>query len=313
MNEFSLINRYFHSISPPRNDVVFGIGDDAACMRIPSDMDLLVSTDTMVEGVHFLQGWDAYDIASKAVRVNVSDMAAMAATPCWMTLALTLPSVNDTWLQRFSLGLAETIGQFNISLVGGDTTRGPLTITITIHGLVPKGKAVRRCGANVGDVIVVTGELGAAALAVKKLNSTSFDNTSRAVVMKQLLHPMPRLDFCDFLREHATAAIDISDGLTADLNHILEASSVGACLDMAAIPVHPLLQRHQADNALDLALSGGDDYELCFTVPVSALPALKHLGLTYYPVGVIESASGLRAKTPQGDIVPLAAKGYAHF
>lgn len=313
MNEFSLINQFFHSISPHRDDVVFGIGDDAACMRIPSDMDLLVSTDTMVEGVHFLKAWDAYDIASKAVRVNVSDMAAMAATPCWVSLALTLPSVDEPWLQRFSLGLAETLREFQISLIGGDTTRGPLTITITIHGLVPKDRAIRRCGARAGDVIVVTGQLGAAALAVKLLNIASFDEIARSVAMKQLLHPTPRLDFSDFLREHATAAIDISDGLAADLNHILEASHVGACLQLDAIPIHPLLKQHQASHALDMALSGGDDYELCFTVPSSSLSMLENSGLTYYPIGVIESEPGLRAKTPQGDIVPFAAKGYAHF
>ena len=313
MNEFSLINQYFHSISSPRDDVVFGIGDDAACLQVPHDMDLLVSMDTLVEGVHFLKDWDAYDIASRAVRVNVSDMAAMAATPCWISLALTLPTVDESWLQRFSLGLADTLRGYHIALVGGDTTRGPLTITITIHGLVPRGRAVRRCFATAGDVIVVTGQLGAAALAVRLLNTPTLDDASRSVLMKQLLHPTPRLDFINFLREHATAAIDISDGLSADLNHILEASHVGACINLAAIPVHPLVQQHQGDNAIDFALSGGDDYELCFTLPSSLLPILDNTSFEYYCVGVIESVPGLRAKTQLGDIVPLAAKGYAHF
>lgn len=313
MNEFSLINRYFHSISPYRDDVVFGIGDDAACLRVPPDMDLLVSTDTLVDGVHFLNDWDAYDIASRAVKVNMSDMAAMGSTPCWISLALTLPSVDEPWLQRFSLGLAETLHGYHISLVGGDTTQGPLSITITIHGLVPRGRAVRRCGAMPGDAIVVTGPLGAAAFAVRLLNNESLDEHSRSVLMTHLLHPTPRLDFIDFLREHATAAIDISDGLSADLNHILKASHVGACLKLADIPIHPIVQQHQGDKALELALTGGDDYELCFTVSQKTLPVLDALDVNYYCVGVIESQPGLRAKTLQGDIVPLAAKGYAHF
>lgn len=313
MNEFSLIHHYFQSISCPRDDVIFGIGDDAACVHVPHDMDLLVSTDTLVEGVHFLKTWDAYDIASRAVRVNVSDMAAMAATPCWITLALTLPYVDESWLKRFSLGLSETLRCYTIALVGGDTTRGPLTITITIHGLAPKGRAVRRCGAIPGDAIIVTGQLGAAALAVRLLNDTQLDEAAHVVLMNQLLYPTPRLDFTDFLREHATAAVDISDGLSADLNHILEASHVGACLERAAIPIHPLVKQHQGHHALDLALSGGDDYELCFTMPQSLLPRLDRSGLTYYRVGVIESEPGLREKAPEGRIVPLVPKGYAHF
>ena len=313
MNEFSLINQYFHSISLGRDDVVFGIGDDAACMRVPPDMDLLVSTDTMVEGVHFLKEWDAYDIASRLLKVNISDMAAMAATPCWVSLALTLPALDESWLQRFSLGLADTLRQYSISLIGGDTTRGPLTMTITIHGLAPKGKAVRRSGARVGDAIIVTGLLGAAALAVSLLDTPHFDESSRCVLMKRLLHPTPRLDFCNVLRAHATAAIDISDGLSADLTHILNASQVGACLNLASIPVHPLIHEHRPDQALDFALSGGDDYELCFTVPPALLPLLEMTGLQYYQVGFIEVEPGLRAQTPQGDIVPLPAKGYAHF
>lgn len=312
MNEFSLISQYFHAISPYRDDVVFGIGDDAACLSVPHDMDLLVSTDTLVEGVHFLKDWDAYDIASRAVRVNVSDMAAMAATPCWVSLSLTLPSADESWLQRFSQGLADTLHHFHIALVGGDTTRGPLVITLTIHGLVPKGKAVRRCGAKAGDIIVVTGHLGAAALAVH-MSSPQLDEAFRAVLMHQLLHPTPRLDFINYLQQHATASIDISDGLSADLNHILEASHVGACIELSAIPIHPLVQTLQGEKALDFALSGGDDYQLCFTVPSTSLPMLNNDGLDYHCIGIIESEPGLRAKTLQGDIVSLAAKGYAHF
>ena len=313
MNEFSLINQYFNSIQSSRDDVLLGIGDDAACLHVPSQMDLLVSTDTLVEGVHFLKEWDAYDIALRAVKVNVSDMAAMAAKPCWVTLALTLPEPDESWLQRFSAGLADTLREYDIALVGGDTTRGPLTITITIHGLAPKGRAIKRSGARVGDMILVSGNLGAAALAVQLLNENTIANESRLVLMDKLLHPRPRVDLMDLLREHATAAIDISDGLSADLNHILEASQIGACLVLDNIPVHPLVQQIQGEKAIDLALSGGDDYELCFTVSPASLNVLNNLGLGCYCIGEIESEPGLRAKTRNGESLPLHVKGYSHF
>lgn len=313
VNEFSLINHYFNSISHHRNDVLFGIGDDAACVHVPSGMDLLVSTDTLVDNVHFLSEWDAYDIARRAVYVNVSDMAAMAAMPCWVSLALTLPTLDESWLKRFSLGLSDSLRDYNIALIGGDTTRGPLTITITIHGLAPKGRAIRRNGANVGDAIVVSGSVGAAAQAVALLDEHGINEHVRSSLMDKLLHPKPRIDLIDLLRNHATAAIDISDGLSADLNHILNASHVGATLEFATIPVHPLVQQIQKANAIEFALSGGDDYELCFTVPPNALHYFIDAGLGCCCVGVIDSEPGLRGKTLAGDIVPLIAKGYSHF
>lgn len=313
MNEFSLIDTYFNSISHHRQDVLFGIGDDAACLRVPSGMDLLVSTDTLVEGVHFLADWDAYDIARRAVNVNVSDMAAMAASPCWVTLALTMPMVDELWLKRFSLGLADALHEYNIALIGGDTTQGPLTVTLTIHGLVPKGRAVRRNGARVGDVIVVSGVLGAAAQAVALFDDHTIESRSKAILMDKLLHPAPRIDLIELLREHASSAIDISDGLSADLNHILQASRVGATLEFAAIPVHPLVQQIQKIKAVDFALSGGDDYELCFTISPGKVNYFTDAGFDCYCVGVIESELGLRVRTLTGDVFPLLAKGYSHF
>lgn len=313
MNEFSLIKTYFDGISPHRDDVLFGIGDDAACVQIPQGMDLLVSTDTLVEGVHFLKQWDAYDIAMRAVNVNVSDMAAMAATPCWVSLAITLPMVDKPWLKRFSLGLSEALHRYHIALIGGDTTKGPLTISLTIHGLVPKGQAVRRKGAKVGDVIMVSGALGGAALAVSLLSDTTMNVESKEILMDKLLRPKPRIDLIEFLRAHASAAIDISDGLTADLNHLLEASHVGATLELSGIPVHPLVQQIQENNAIAFAISGGDDYEICFTLSRNAVKYFADPALNCHCVGVIESELGLRAKTVSGDIVPLQAKGYTHF
>jgi len=317
MDEFSLINRFFKSIPHQRKDVVFGIGDDAACLEIPDGMQLLVSCDTLVENVHFLGEWDAYDIACKAVMVNVSDIAAMGGTPCWLTLALTLPELNQQWLQRFSQGLHDSLSHYNIALIGGDTTRGPLSMTLTIHGMAPKGTALRRSAAVPGDKIYVSGELGGAALAVANLTRQDIDEHDRARLMQKLLHPVPRIDLGPYLRTYANAAIDISDGLSADLNHICEESQVGACLFLQNIPVHPLIKKYHGDNALDFALSGGDDYELCFTVAPQheeqLLMSIKQQGLSCYPIGMIEKQLGLRAKRIDGDIVPLEVLGYRHF
>lgn len=317
MNEFSLIDRFFKNCSIQRDDVLLGIGDDAACLQIPPGTNLLVSTDTLVSGIHFRPEWSPYAIASRALRVNISDMAAMAATPCWVTLALTLPEMNEQWLESFSQGLKQTLKEFNIDLVGGDTTRGPLSITCTIMGLAPQGKAVSRKGASPGDVIFVSGCLGAAAMAVVFLDKKNSIEPDRSALMEPLLHPKPRVDLIPVLSRFASAAIDISDGLSADLNHICEASSVGACLIEDSIPLAPLLNKYLGKEAVDLALTGGDDYELCFTVPVKKLEQFKaelaQLNLVCYSIGVIEEQQGLRIKSENNLIKALSPKGYAHF
>lgn len=318
MNEFSLIDQFFKPFPIKRKDVLFGIGDDAACMQIPSGSDLLVSTDTLVAGIHFLPEWNAYDIAYKSVMVNVSDMAAMAAEPCWVTLALTLPELNQTWLTDFAKGLNHSLNQFNIDLIGGDTTRGPLSITITIMGLAPHAKAIRRNGAKPGDIIIVSGQLGAAALAVKLLKCEHLPAEDKAELMAKLLHPIPRVDLIDLMREYTSAAIDISDGLAADLNHICVASGVGGVLNQEAIPLHPLLTKHlNKQQAVDLALTGGDDYEICFTVPEHRLDALlselTKAKISCYPIGVIEEKNGLRLKGADGKMEELTPRGYSHF
>ncbi|MFT4060229.1 MAG: thiamine-phosphate kinase [Legionella sp.] len=317
MNEFSLIDKYFKHLSLKREDVLLGIGDDAACLRIADGMSLLVSTDTLVANVHFLAQWAPYDIAYRSVMVNVSDIAAMGAQPCWVTLALTLPEMNADWLSEFARGLNDALGQFNIALVGGDTTHGPLSITLTIFGQVPHGQELRRRGAKPGDVIFVSGMIGAAALAVKLLDVQDIDAKNKAELMQKLLSPKPRVDLSNYLRATASAAIDISDGLSADLNHLCVASGVGAYLDAQAIPLHPLISKYCAEKAIDLALTGGDDYELCFTVPegkVAALmTALKKAELICYPIGVIEAQPGLRMKTGTNHCEELIPYGYTHF
>lgn len=317
MNEFSLIDVFFKNPASTRADVVLGIGDDAACLNVPPAHQLLVSTDTLVADVHFLRSWDAYDIAYKAVMVNVSDIAAMAARPCWISLALTIPELNPAWLQRFSQGLHASLKQFDIALIGGDTTRGPLSLTLTIHGLVPTGKAVRRSGAQPGDKIYLSGELGAAALAVAFLQRSDLPEADKRALMLKLQHPQPRVDLADILQNSASAAIDISDGLSADLNHICVASGVGACLSLSAIPVHSLVHEYQGENAVNFALTGGDDYELCFTVAPQKEEQLLALfakaGLRCYQIGIIEEKHGLRARTEEGDLLSLTPSGYSHF
>ncbi|MGQ3888839.1 thiamine-phosphate kinase [Legionella sp. CNM-1927-20] len=317
MNEFELINSFFKKPAFTRQDVVFGIGDDAACLKMPVGHHLLVSTDTLVAEVHFLSSWDPYAIAWKAVMVNISDIAAMAAEPCWMSLALTLPTLDLKWIERFAEGLHAALKGYNIALIGGDMTRGPLSMTLTIHGLAPIGKAVRRSGAKPGDEIWVSGELGAAAQAVKFLTqSDQIDSEDFAQLLKKLQYPTPRVDLLPLLRAFATSAIDISDGLSGDLFHICEESNVGAYLDLPSIPIHPLVKKYQGQKAIDIALQGGDDYELCFTIPATRhhdfLQALKKYKLNCHQIGMIENEKGLRG-VYNGQTKTISSRGYSHF
>lgn len=315
--EFAVIDRYFKNIRDRRDDVRAGIGDDAALLRISEGCDLLVSTDTLVSGVHFLPEWNAYDIACKAVMVNISDIAAMGGDACWISLALTMPEIDTDWLEAFSKGLQDSVLDYDLALVGGDTTRGPLSITITIQGQVPKGQAVRRSGAQPGDSVFVSGDLGAAAFAIQTLNDSSIKRDDEAILMQKLHHPVPGTAFVPYLRQYASAAIDISDGLAADLHHICESSEVGASLIRETIPVHPLVRQYTGEKALDLALHGGDDYQLCFTVAADKLAACKEAlnaaGLACTCIGQIEKQKGLRLRLDSGEIVDCNFKGYTHF
>lgn len=310
MDEFSLIDRFFKSILSTRQDVVLGIGDDAACLHVPAGQQLLVSSDTLVDGVHFLSSWDPYDIASKAVRVNLSDIAAMGGEPAWITLALTLPTLDAVWLSRFAQGLNDTLTLFNVALVGGDTTRGPLSMTLTIHGLVDRGAAITRSGAKPGDALYVTGPLGAAACA---LTPDAMPESCRHTLLHALHHPMPRVDLAPLLRRHAAAAIDISDGLLADLAHLCVASGVGACVSLQAIPLHPSVLMFNPRKALDFALHGGDDYQLCVAVSPAQekewLASLAAMGAQAYRIGVCDALPGVRAE----GLGVLSVRGYNHF
>lgn len=297
-SEFSLIKTYFSALTPDRDDVTLGIGDDCALLAAPANHLLATSVDTLVSGVHFFVDVDPYKLGHKALAVNLSDLAAMGAKPAWFTLSLTLPEANPEWLQAFSAGMADLAKQHNVQLVGGDTTRGPLSITIQVTGFVEPQKALRRDAAKPGDIIFVSGTLGDAGagllLKQSQLPVDMLNEQDQQFVIDRLESPNPRNQLALQLSGKSQAAIDISDGLLADLKHILTASQVGAVIDTAALPLSAALQKLPAEQALKLALTAGDDYELCFTVPGDKARMLeaKHAG-QIKRIGEITASMGL--------------------
>ncbi|EEQ15575.1 Thiamine-monophosphate kinase (Thiamine-phosphate kinase) [Yersinia frederiksenii ATCC 33641] len=281
---------------------------------------LAISTDTLVSGIHFLPDIDPADLGYKSLAVNLSDLAAMGADPAWLSLALTLPNVNEDWLQKFSDSLFDQLNYYGMQLIGGDTTRGPLSLTLTIQGLVPEGRALTRAGARIGDWIYVTGTLGdsAAGLAILQ-NELRVDNESdRATLIHRHLRPQPRILQGQALRDLASSAIDISDGLISDLQHILKASHCGARIELDELPYSEALTRQvDAEQALSWALSGGEDYELCFTVPEinrGALEvALSNTGAGYTCIGQIGPQSEGLKFLREGKTVELDFQGFDHF
>jgi len=318
--EFSLIARYFDRVKSARRDVETGIGDDCALLNIPEKQTLAISTDTLVSGIHFLPDIDPADLAYKALAVNVSDLAAMGADPAWLTLALTLPDVDEDWLKAFSDSLFEQLSYYDMQLIGGDTTRGPLSMTLGIHGYVPVGRAIKRSGAKPGDWIYVTGTPGdsAAGLAILQNRLQVDDATDAHYLLQRHLRPTPRVLHGQALRNLASSAIDLSDGLISDLGHILKASGCGARVELDALPYSAAVKRHvNAQQALSWALSGGEDYELCFTVPELNRGALEvavaHLGAPVTCIGQMSAdVEGLHF-TRDDKAVTLDLKGYDHF
>ncbi|PKH21327.1 thiamine-phosphate kinase [Enterobacterales bacterium CwR94] len=318
--EFELITRYFDRVTSSRRDVEKGIGDDCALLNLAEKQTLAISTDTLVEGVHFLKDIHPADLGYKALAVNLSDLAAMGADPAWLTLAITLPKVDESWLKAFSDSLFELLNYYDMQLIGGDTTRGPLSMTLGIHGLVPVGKALKRSGAKPGDWIYVTGTLGdsAAGLALLQHHIRHDDPAVHEGLIKRHLRPMPRILQGQALRNLASAAIDISDGLVADLGHILKASDCGARLNLDALPLSDLLRENfTSQQAIHWALSGGEDYELCFTVPEinrGALDvALGNLGVPWTCIGQLCPSSEGLTLLQGGKAVNPGLKGFDHF
>ncbi|WP_283149924.1 thiamine-phosphate kinase [Silvimonas soli] len=320
MNEFDLISRYFHKASQPAV-ADLGIGDDAALLTPREGFQQAISVDMLVSGRHFFADVDPARLGYKSLAVNLSDMAAMGATPRWFTLALALPQADPHWLDAFSRGMFELAQEHGVELVGGDTTRGPLTISIQIAGELEQGTALTRCAALAGDDVWVSGALGAAAAAVAvRVQGLALPAAALQACQDRLEMPMPRVELGRALRGIAGACLDISDGLAGDLKHICERSGLSADLVASQVPVHPALAQLDAETRLHLALTGGDDYELCFCAPVTqraALAALAaELALPLTRVGsMLAARSGalVRVLNDQGQEMALDSGGFDHF
>lgn len=320
LSEFDVIRRFFTHRTP---GTTLGVGDDAALVRIGAGMELAVSADMLVEGRHFLPRAEAALLGHKSLAVNLSDMAAMGAKPRWATLALSLPQANATWLGAFARGFMTLARKHRVDLVGGDTTRGPLTICVQIMGEVPQGKALRRDGAKIGDDVWVSGRLGSAALALAALQGRARIAPRELRVLEKRLHaPTPRVALGIALRGIARSAIDISDGLLADLGHICERSRVSAVLEWEALPATPFVrsQAQKIDVAARALLTGGDDYELCFTAPSkkrsAVLAAAKRTCTEVMLVGHITSrvrSMPVQLLDSVGKSMKVHIKGYDHF
>lgn len=314
LDEFTLIRRHFAGLTPATPAVRLGIGDDAALLQVRAGCELAITSDTLIAGRHFPHETLPADIGWKSLAVNLSDLAAMGAAPLAFTLALSLPQADDNWLRGFAQGLGDLARMAGVPLVGGDTTRGALSITITALGEVPAGTALRRDGARVGDLVCVTGTLGDAAAALRQWQAGS---AGVAALRARLDRPTPRLAAGRALRGLAHAAIDLSDGLAGDLGHILAASGVGARLDPSALPCSEDLREVISDVAsrVALQLNGGDDYELCCCLPperfAAAQAALAPLPLTV--IGEIEAEPGLRLLAADGSIQEHPPQAYRHF
>lgn len=318
MNEFELIRQYFTHQPVTRRDVVVAIGDDGAVLDVPTDQQLVVSTDTLNAGVHFPIDADAVSVGHKSLAVSLSDLAAMGAVPAWFTLNLSLPHIDLPWLDGFCQGLFALAREHQVQLIGGDTTRGPLAISIAIHGFVPRGQALLRRGASAGDLVYVTGELGDAALGLlQHTGKLQLPEAECAQVLRRLHTPTPRVREALVLRGLATSCIDISDGLLADLGHVLDASKAGAHLDLTRLPLSVAYRRQLPSLGWEGAISHGDDYELCFTLPLARQEVLRHVtqqfSCGFTCIGVIEAQSGLRITGDDGQPYHPAAAGYDHF
>ncbi len=308
ITEFSLIQQYFARQKYKSRTTCLGIGDDCALLSLPEGYQLAVTTDTMVEGVHFFAGTNPEQLGHKLLAVNLSDLASMGARPVSVTLALTLPTVNAEWLAAFSKGFLTLAEQHNVDLIGGDTTAGPLTLTVQALGLVPEHKALLRSGAKAGDLIYMTGDLGDAGLGLKIILGYLCKQPDDA--LNRFNRPDPQIDAGLSLIDVASACIDISDGLAADLGHILEHSQVGACLDWECLPLSDSVQNYIDETGdWDMPLTAGDDYQLCFTVSPDKVEQLKG---KFTQIGIIESTPGLRLRK-SGTVQALMSKGYEHF
>jgi thiamine-monophosphate kinase len=318
LSEFEIIERFFRGCGARRADVQLGVGDDAAILDCPPGAELAAAVDTLVEGTHFPQGCPPAAIGHRALAVNLSDLAAMGARPAWALLALTLPRPDEAWLFEFAAGFAALARSHEVALVGGDTTRGPLCITVQLLGHVPKSSALRRSGGRPGDQVFVSGTPGdaAAGLAIEQ-SRLVVGEPEAAYVRERFLYPTPRVALGECLRRFASACIDVSDGLLGDATKLAQASGCGLELVYEQLPVSEALERAVgAERARELALSGGDDYELCFSVrPAQVSKLLAELPPQrwgYRCIGTLREAPGADVLR-DGGVMSLPSCGYDHF
>jgi thiamine-monophosphate kinase len=318
MDETQLIERYFRTLGAQRADVSLGIGDDAALLRVPVDRELVLTTDALVEGAHFMPGASARSLGHRALAVNLSDIAAMGAAPSWMLLSLVMPEVTDGWLAPFCAGLAALAKDHDVALVGGNLARGPLSITVELAGLVPCGRALRRSGAHPGDALYVSGTLGDAAAGRLGADEAS------GPLLERFEYPTPRVALGQGLLELASACIDVSDGLYVDVRRMLAASNCAGRLDVERLPLSEPLRSAErrlgwpAQHGVRLALTGGEDYELCFCAPPAherAIFALAaSLGERVTCIGDVSEGTGLSVNSSNPELcAALEATGFDHF
>jgi len=318
MKEFELIKHFFSEQVIKRKDVVLGIGDDCAIVSPAERQNIAITTDTLVAGVHFPHETNARAIGHKSIAVNLSDLAAMGAEPSWLSLAITMPEVDLKWIEEFCLGAFELCEYYNVQLIGGDTTQGPLSITVTAQGLVPINKHLTRSGAKAGDWIYVTGEVGDAALALKHiLHEVNVAPEYRESVQHSLDFPTPRILAGQALRGYASAAIDLSDGIISDLGHLCTASKVGANIVLDHLPISKALRATVGmEKAFEMALTGGDDYELLFTVSednkVGIETALANTSNAITCIGQINRSEKITT-TLNHKVVAIKTKSFEHF
>jgi len=313
--ETELIGRYFVGLGARRDDVRLGIGDDAAITSVPEGSELLLTTDTLVEGVHFLPGSAAHSVGHRALAVNLSDIAAMAATPAWALLSLTLPAVDESWLADFAAGFGALAREHQVALVGGNLSRGPLTITVQLAGLVPRGRAVLRSGAAADDLLCVTGTAGdaAASLAIQLGSLKARDS---AALRHRFEYPAPRVALGQRLHGLASACIDLSDGVLADLTRLAAASGVGGVIDIDALPLSAALTEVAGADAWRYALLGGEDYELGLSVPATRFSVLQAAaaatGVPCQVVGRLRAGAGMELRHA-GNVIQFSHSGFDHF
>jgi len=316
-SESQLIERFFRDLGAARNDTVLGIGDDAALLRVPDGCELALTTDALIEGVHFLPGAPALALGHRALAVNLSDIAAMGASPSWALLSLNLPAAEDAWLREFAAGFGALARSHEVALVGGNLSRGALSITVELAGLVPAGQALRRSGARAGDQLYLSGSVGDAACGLKCLRGEVAGSATDANWLRQRFEfPTPQVALGQALRGVASACIDVSDGVYVDASRLLAASGCAGTIEIERLPLSSALRRTLGDEAWRTALSGGEDYELCFAAApdqAGALAAIaQQTGQAVTRIGTLHRGSGVVLQMA-GSVMQFSASGFDHF